>query len=501
MKVALCCIGRMENLYIREYVEYYQKLGIDKIFLYDNNHDGEDRFEDVIGDYVNDGFVNVTDFRNRSVCQLTAYQDCYDKHNQEYDWICFFDCDEFLTFKDENENIKSFLSQDRFNDFDMIHVNWMCYGDNDLVKYENKPVLERFKTPLPFNFTKTYQFPENNHIKSIIKGGLDVKWNSTPHTPQINSKCCDANGKVCKSNSSFNPYNFETAWLRHYFTKSLEEWVNIKSKRGYPDGNKDFFKKHSAIDEFYKINNNLDIFICTHKDFEPPVKNPCYKVVNAKDINNDTAENGLPGSFYSEFLIYFDIAKRKDLKDYIGFCHYRKYFSFMNNVPNMNDLFKTCDIVTVNRVTFSKTIKQQYAACHNVDDLEIVENIIREKFPEYADAADYTFNRCNQMFQCNMFIMRKNDFLDYVNFVKSILDEYLNVVGMNIKQRILDNKQKYLKSFSPNSEVWYQYRIGGYLGERLTNVFIYGNRERFKHIKTYEMIETEKKYKGKETKK
>lgn len=258
MKVALCCIGRMENLYIREYVEYYQKLGVDKIFLYDNNHDGEDRFEDVIGDYVNDGFVNITDFRNRSVCQLTAYQDCYDKHNQEYDWICFFDCDEFLTFKDENESIKSFLSQDRFNDFDMIHVNWMCYGDNGLVKYENKPVLERFKNPLPFNFTKTYQFPENNHIKSIIKGGGfgNVKWRSTPHTPLSVLNCCDANGKTCNANSPFNEYNFETAWLRHYSTKSLEEWINIKSKRGYPDGNKDFFKKHDIIEEFYKVNKD-----------------------------------------------------------------------------------------------------------------------------------------------------------------------------------------------------------------------------------------------------
>lgn len=281
----------------------------------------------------------------------------------------------------------------------------------------------------------------------------------------------------------------------------LKTQYAILKKHSFDDYINRFKKVFSDVLNKRPNSETLDLFICTHKDFEPPVKNPCYKIINAKDINNDTAENGLPGSFYSEFLIYFDVAKRKDLKDYIGFCHYRKYFSFMDNIPDMDDLFKECDIVTVDRITFRKNIKEQYAACHNVDDLEIVENIIREKFPEYADAADYTFNRCNKMFQCNMFIMKKNDFLDYIKFIKSVLDEYLNVVGMDINQRILDNKEKYLKNIKDkpqNSEIWYQYRIGGYLGERLTNVFIYGNRERFGKIKTYKLTETEEKYKKKD---
>ena len=99
MKVALCCIGRLENRYIREYVDFYLGIGVDKIFLYDNNYDGEEYFEDVIGDYVSQGSVEVINYRNRERCQVAAYQDCYDKHGSEYDWICFFDIDEFIQFK------------------------------------------------------------------------------------------------------------------------------------------------------------------------------------------------------------------------------------------------------------------------------------------------------------------------------------------------------------------------------------------------------------------
>ena len=32
-KVALCAIGRLENLYAREFVEHYKNLGIDHIFI------------------------------------------------------------------------------------------------------------------------------------------------------------------------------------------------------------------------------------------------------------------------------------------------------------------------------------------------------------------------------------------------------------------------------------------------------------------------------------
>lgn len=52
MKVCVCCIAKMENLYIKEYVEYYYNLGVDKIVLYDNNEiDGEHFRRCIFGIY------------------------------------------------------------------------------------------------------------------------------------------------------------------------------------------------------------------------------------------------------------------------------------------------------------------------------------------------------------------------------------------------------------------------------------------------------------------
>ena len=79
MRVALCCIGRLENQYAVEYVEHYKKLGFDKIFIYDNNHDGEEHFEDVLQGFIDDGLVEIIPFRNIEAAQLSAYNDCYSK--------------------------------------------------------------------------------------------------------------------------------------------------------------------------------------------------------------------------------------------------------------------------------------------------------------------------------------------------------------------------------------------------------------------------------------
>lgn len=248
-------------------------------------------------------------------------------------------------------------------------------------------------------------------------------------------------------------------------------------------------KKKYLEDNGY-IQNNIDIFICTHKEFEPTVHNNTYETLNAKQINDDIAENGLKGSFYSELMLYFHVAENLKLKKYVGFCHYRKYFSFLDDVPNMDEIFKTYDMIAVNPIKFNNTVEGQYAYCHNIEDLNIVGNLIHTKFNEYSKAYDF-FIKGNMMFPCNMFIMKKEDFIEYINFVKGVLDEYVNIVGTDIEKRINENKDKYLKSFSPNNTVEYQYRIGGYLAERLTNVFIL---KQFKKIKCYPMILTEQKY-------
>ena len=147
----------------------------------------------------------------------------------------------------------------------------------------------------------------------------------------------------------------------------------------------------------------------------------------------------------------------------------------------MNLLFKKLCII----------ILYFHSICHNIEDLDIVGNIVKRKAPEYYKAFE-SFVDGNIFFPCNMFIMKKEDFNGYIKFVDAVLQKYIERVGVDIKKRIEDNKEKYIKKFSPNNTVEYQYRIGGQLGERLTNAFVL---KKFERVKAYKMIITEQKYK------
>ena len=65
IKVCVCTLGKQENKYAREFVEHYKKYGVDKIFIYDNNDENDERFETVLSDYIKSGFVKIINYRNK----------------------------------------------------------------------------------------------------------------------------------------------------------------------------------------------------------------------------------------------------------------------------------------------------------------------------------------------------------------------------------------------------------------------------------------------------
>ena len=192
----------------------------------------------------------------------------------------------------------------------------------------------------------------------------------------------------------------------------------------------------------------------------------------------------------SELFHHIFVADNYKLKDYVGFCHYRRYFSFMDNIPDVNEIFKNYDAIVGNVIKYKNTVRGCYEEWHNIDDLNILSDIIKNKYEEYYEAYN-TYMNNNTIFACNMFIMKKDDFLKCTKLLKSVLKDLIEVIGFDIDKRIENNKEKYLKNFYPNNTVEYQHRIYGYLLERMVGVFIV---KHFKKLKWYNIIVTEDKY-------
>ena len=117
-KVCICTFGKEENRYIREFISHYEKYGVDNIFLYDNNDIKGERFEDVINDYIEKGFVKIFNFRGQKNCRYRMMNDCYKLNYNRYSWLIFYELDEFIHLSNYT-NIKNFLNEPKFKNCDL----------------------------------------------------------------------------------------------------------------------------------------------------------------------------------------------------------------------------------------------------------------------------------------------------------------------------------------------------------------------------------------------
>lgn len=228
-KICLCTVGKLENRYIREFVEFYKKFGVDKIYLYDNNEINGERFEEVISDYINNKYVDVVNRRGNRGNLIKIMDDCYQKNHNNYDWLIFYEIDEFLYLKNFN-NIKNFLCQHKFDKCDAIQLNWVHRSDNNMIYYMNKSVQERF-TEKGINVVKNKNNPLC-FVKTIIRGHLMNRTITDNHFLSKEIKSCNGFGKKSKTLGiiSLEP-DYDDYYINHYFGKSTEEFVN-KIKRG-----------------------------------------------------------------------------------------------------------------------------------------------------------------------------------------------------------------------------------------------------------------------------
>lgn len=251
-KVAICAIGRMENRYAKEFVEHYKRLGVSKLFIYDNWMTGDkEKLNDVLKGYGD--LVEVIDYHDREMAQMSAFNDCYRQHSHEYGWIGFLDFDEFLEFADKTMDVERYFSQ--FEDKDCVLLNWRIMTDNRLTHYEDKPLSKRFTEPMELDrHVKFHSQPENNHVKAFVRGGLQGVAFAIPHFPEVPTLRCVNDKGDAVAQAGMNPYDHTAAWINHYHTKTAEEFVE-KVKRGFPDRPKDndIYQKR-AVEYFFKIN-------------------------------------------------------------------------------------------------------------------------------------------------------------------------------------------------------------------------------------------------------
>ena len=229
-----CVINRAknENLYIREFVEHYLSIGVEKFYLGDDNPEDVENLFDVLDDYIKKGIVEVEFTYKRNITLYEFYEYTFRSVYNRCKWFIMYDTDEFLEFHDKNMNVKSYLDMPVFDKCDSIKIHWMIYDDNNLLLYDKRPLKERFSHALPNNYFNIYH-------KSIVRGknynGTIFDCLSAVHQPNLDAiyDQCDAVGNFERLRVGYmGVANFKYGYIRHHRYKTTEEFA-LKLKRGY----------------------------------------------------------------------------------------------------------------------------------------------------------------------------------------------------------------------------------------------------------------------------
>ena len=221
------------------------------------------------------------------------------------------------------------------------------------------------------------------------------------------------------------------------------------------------------------MSKNIVVMVAAHKNYEFP-KESCYlpvhvgKALNPTDLGiqgDNVGENisDMNKSFCELTGLYW-LWKNNDA-DFVGLTHYRRYFKSISSntvtvkgkaIASCDDLVSimdTCDVILSNkRCYFIDTIRSHYKHSHYLSDLEQLELVMSERYPDYLEAYNKVFSgHCLSLY--NMFVMSNKLFNEYSKWLFEILFE-------------LEKRISY-KDYGP-----YQGRIFGFLSERLLNVWV-----------------------------
>lgn len=206
------------------------------------------------------------------------------------------------------------------------------------------------------------------------------------------------------------------------------------------------------------------IFVMTHKKFQEPKDNIYIPLHVGKAgaeaigyLGDDTSDSiSNLNCYYGELTGVYWIWKNYKMPDYVGICHYRRYFlnkeRKLLQESDYEKILNKYDIIVSNKAFAEGSYLEYFGEAHNKNDLVLTGEVLKEKYPEYVSFFKQAVEG-NEYYFGNLLVTSKKLFKEYTKWLFDILFE----VEKRIDVRSYD---------------LYNQRVFGFLSEQLLKVWI-----------------------------
>ena len=211
------------------------------------------------------------------------------------------------------------------------------------------------------------------------------------------------------------------------------------------------------------------IFVMTHKSCEPTgfSEYTPLQVGAAKNgkipgyVGDDTGDNiSALNKYYGELTGVYWIWKNYHEDDFIGVCHYRRYFTDEENnllgEGQIEEILKKHSIIVPRPNISFQTNEEGYAESHNINDLYACGRAIGKLCPEYGPYFEENL-KSHRSYFANLMITSHEKYDEYCRWLFSIIDEAKDDIDVSGYDS-------------------YHKRVYGFLSEQLLTVWVKGSK-------------------------
>lgn len=228
MYLALCALFQNESRFLREWIEYYRLLGVEKFFLF--NHLSTDNYQEVLEPYMTQGIVQLDNITK--VCttpesfereiHLYAYNKTIREQKNNVRWLICLDTDEFFV-PIGYKNLVEFLRL--YESYGGVVANWIVYGTSNIQRLSDQQLLIE-----NLNYRSQLDNGINQHVKSIVQPARVLKF-INPHFAIYYKPYCGVDENFIPVNKSLNPVSINKIRINHYLFRDNDFCYNVKLQR------------------------------------------------------------------------------------------------------------------------------------------------------------------------------------------------------------------------------------------------------------------------------
>ena len=224
----------------------------------------------------------------------------------------------------------------------------------------------------------------------------------------------------------------------------------------------------------------IKILVAQHKEaevFHNEVYIPIHvgKALSKTELGilcDDTGDNiSHLNPYFCELTAQYWAWKNMHDVEYIGLCHYRRYFQTEFTMENVEQLMDGADIVLAKSIFFSENLYSNLSRDLVPEDILAFFLYMKGRFQNDQDVINFLIN-CNHFNPCNMFVCKKSLFDEFCQWQVSILFDLFEIL--------------------PKSPYVREQRLMGYLAELLLPMYCITKGLKVKEIPVVSMMGDDK---------